>query len=97
VVSPDGTAELVDLPAGPPLGLGGLPFEAAEIDLAEGSLLALYTDGLVESRDRDIDEGGRGLLLVAQPTQHWGTRQTTKGKTIWAEQTLEPTPSGHSP
>ncbi|MER5223666.1 SpoIIE family protein phosphatase [Streptomyces flaveus] len=234
VVSPDGTAELVDLPAGPPLGLGGLPFEAAEIDLAEGSLLALYTDGLVESRDRDIDEGvhrlgqlltrqapsldalcdtvladllpqrpaddvalllartrtldasqvatwdvpadpsavaqtrkdavaqieawglgdaafvtelvvselvtnairhaeppiqlrlihentlicevsdggstaphlrrartydegGRGLLLVAQLTQHWGTRQTTKGKTIWAEQTLEPTPPGHSP
>jgi anti-sigma regulatory factor (Ser/Thr protein kinase) len=232
VVSPDGTAELVDLPAGPPLGLGGLPFEAAEIDLPEGSLLALYTDGLIESRDRDIDdglnrlrhlltrpapsldalcdtvladllpqrpaddvalllarphaldtsqvatweisadpssvaqtrkdavaqveawglddaafvtelvvselvtnairhaeppiqlrlihdntlicevsdgsntaphlrrartydEGGRGLLLVAQLTQRWGTRQSTLGKTIWAEQTFEPVPPGH--
>ncbi|MFI8537568.1 SpoIIE family protein phosphatase [Streptomyces aquilus] len=232
VVSPDGTAELVGLPAGPLLGLGGLPFEAAEIDLPEGSLLALYTDGLVESRDRDIDdglnrlrhlltrpapsldalcdtvladllpqrpaddvalllarthaldtsqvatwevsadpssvaqtrkdavaqveawglddaafvtelvvselvtnairhaeppiqlrlihdnslicevsdasntaphlrrartydEGGRGLLLVAQLTQRWGTRQSTRGKTIWAEQTFEPVPPGH--
>jgi PAS domain S-box-containing protein len=57
LVSPDGTAELLDLPAGPPLGLGGLPFEAAEIELPEGSLLALYTDGLIESRDHDIDEG----------------------------------------
>ncbi|MGW0845885.1 SpoIIE family protein phosphatase [Streptomyces sp. NPDC002787] len=57
VVRPDGTADLLDLPAGPPLGLGGLPFEALETDLPEGSLLALYTNGLVESRDDDIDDG----------------------------------------
>ncbi|MDQ0933512.1 SpoIIE family protein phosphatase [Streptomyces turgidiscabies] len=57
LVSPDGTAELLDLPAGPPLGLGGLPFEAARIELAEGSLLAFYTDGLIEAADRDIDVG----------------------------------------
>ncbi|MET7730399.1 SpoIIE family protein phosphatase [Streptomyces sp. NPDC005402] len=232
MVSLEGTAELVDLPAGPLLGLGGLPFEAAEIELPEGSLLALYTDGLIESRDRDFDdgldqlchllarpapsldalcgtvlagllpqrpaddvalllarshaldasqvatweipadpsvvarvrkaavaqveawglddaafvtelvvselvtnairhaeppiqlrlihdntlicevsdasntaphlrrartydEGGRGLLLVAQLTQRWGTRQSTQGKTIWAEQTFEPAPPGH--
>jgi PAS domain S-box-containing protein len=57
VVSPDGTVELLDLPAGPPLGLGGLPFESAEIELAEGSLLTLYTDGLIQSRDNDIDHG----------------------------------------
>ncbi|MEU9899016.1 SpoIIE family protein phosphatase [Streptomyces phaeochromogenes] len=57
VVSPDGTVELLDLPAGPPLGLGGLPFESLDIELPEGSLLALYTDGLIESRDSDLDEG----------------------------------------
>jgi serine phosphatase RsbU (regulator of sigma subunit) len=57
VVAPGGKTEFLDLPAGPPLGLGGLPFEEAEIQLAEGSLLVLYTDGLVESRQRDIDEG----------------------------------------
>ncbi|MET7695400.1 SpoIIE family protein phosphatase [Streptomyces sp. NPDC005483] len=227
VVLPDGTARLVPLSAGPPLGVGGLPFEATEIELPEGAVVALYTDGLIEDRDRDVDhatgelcraltartdtldelcdtvlkavlpeepgddvalllartralgadrvatwdvepdpahvaatrqaateqlaawgledasfvtelvvselvtnairygeppiqlrlirdrtlicevsdgsstsphlrrahafdEGGRGLLLVAQLTQRWGSRQTGSGKTIWAEQSLEP-------
>ncbi|MFG2290190.1 SpoIIE family protein phosphatase [Streptomyces sp. NPDC048595] len=57
VARPDDTAALLDLPAGPPLGLGGLPFEAMETVLPEGSLLALYTDGLVESRQRGMDAG----------------------------------------
>jgi two-component sensor histidine kinase len=39
---------------------------------------------------RVFDEGGRGLLLVAQFTKHWGTRHTAYGKTIWAEQELLP-------
>ncbi|MFJ7295859.1 SpoIIE family protein phosphatase [Streptomyces collinus] len=65
LVRPDGTVEFLDVPAGPPLGLGGLPFESTELELAEGSLLVLYTDGLVENRGRDIDEGiaaMRGVL-----------------------------------
>ncbi|MER7183940.1 SpoIIE family protein phosphatase [Streptomyces hyaluromycini] len=48
----------VDFPAvpiGPPLGLGGLPFETVQFALPAGSLLALYTDGLIESRARDVD------------------------------------------
>ncbi|MGW1887038.1 SpoIIE family protein phosphatase [Streptomyces sp. NPDC001970] len=56
VVTPDGEVHLLDVPAGPPLGLGGLPFETAELELAEGSLLALYTDGLIQARKRDVDE-----------------------------------------
>ncbi|WP_037683512.1 SpoIIE family protein phosphatase [Streptomyces cellulosae] len=55
LVHPDGTVTFPDLPAGPPLGLGGLPFETAEIHVPEGSRLALYTDGLIEDRHRDID------------------------------------------
>ncbi|WUH43404.1 SpoIIE family protein phosphatase [Streptomyces sp. NBC_00444] len=227
VVLPDGTTRLVELNAGPPLGVGGLPFESVELELPEGAVLALYTDGLIEDRDRDVDhatselcralaartdtldalcdtvlkavlpeepsddvalllartralgadrvatwdvppdpahvavtrqeateqlaawgldeaafvtelvvselvtnairygeppirlrlirdrslicevsdgsstsphlrrahaydEGGRGLLLVAQLTQRWGSRQTVNGKTIWAEQPLPP-------
>ncbi|MEV5440699.1 SpoIIE family protein phosphatase [Streptomyces sp. NPDC052682] len=227
LVLPDGTTRLVPLTAGPPLGVGGLPFEATELELPEGSVVALYTDGLVEDRDRDVDhatgelcralsvpadsldalcdtvlkavmpeepsddvalllartralgtdqvatwdvepdparvaatrqaateqlaawglddaafvtelvvselvtnairygappitlrlirdrtlicevsdgsstsphlrrahafdEGGRGLLLVAQLTQRWGSRQTARGKTIWCEQSLTP-------
>lgn len=42
---------------GPPLGLGGLPFETAQFELPHGSLLALYTDGLIESRACDVDAG----------------------------------------
>ncbi|MER5303000.1 SpoIIE family protein phosphatase [Streptomyces lasiicapitis] len=57
VVDPEGRLSFPDLPAGPPLGLGGLPFESMEIELPVGSLLALFTDGLVEARDRDIDHG----------------------------------------
>lgn len=41
-------------------------------------------------RAHAFDEGGRGLLLVAQLTQRWGSRQTDTGKTIWAEQPLPP-------
>ncbi|MFE1173917.1 SpoIIE family protein phosphatase [Streptomyces sp. NPDC058773] len=57
VVDPEGGVSFPDLPAGPPLGLGGLPFESLEIELPAGSLLALFTNGLVEARDRDVDEG----------------------------------------
>ncbi|MGI5508304.1 SpoIIE family protein phosphatase [Streptomyces sp. CA-106131] len=55
LVTPDGRAELLPLPAGPLLGLGGLPFETTEFVVPEGGLLALFTDGLVERRDGDID------------------------------------------
>ncbi|MEU0897237.1 SpoIIE family protein phosphatase [Streptomyces massasporeus] len=55
LVHPDGTVTYPDLPAGPPLGLGGLPFDAVEVDLPAGSQLVLYTDGLIEDRHRDVD------------------------------------------
>ncbi|MCZ7461818.1 SpoIIE family protein phosphatase [Streptomyces sp. WMMC940] len=64
VVEPGGRVTFPDLPAGPPLGLGGLPFECLEIELSVGSLLALFTDGLVEARDRDIDKGLETLARV---------------------------------
>ncbi|MEV2211913.1 SpoIIE family protein phosphatase [Streptomyces sp. NPDC050997] len=41
---------------------------------------------------RTTDEGGRGLLLVSQFTQRWGTRFTPEGKIIWAEQSLTEPP-----
>lgn len=39
-------------------------------------------------RARSDDEGGRGLFLVAQLTDHWGTRYAARGKIIWAELSL---------
>ncbi|MFB7292396.1 SpoIIE family protein phosphatase, partial [Actinacidiphila glaucinigra] len=62
LVTPDGGARLVDLPSGPPLGLGGLPFEATCLDLPEGSVLALYTDGLIHGPALDTDRGLRRLV-----------------------------------
>ncbi|MET8767808.1 SpoIIE family protein phosphatase [Streptomyces sp. NPDC004658] len=68
VVTPDGMVRFLDVPAGPPLGLGGLPFEAMETELPEGSLLALYTDGLLEARDHDIDEAlDRMFIALGHP------------------------------
>jgi anti-sigma regulatory factor (Ser/Thr protein kinase) len=55
LVRPDGTVTFPDLPTGPPLGLGTLPFESAEIELPEDTLIALYTDGLLGSCGQDID------------------------------------------
>ncbi|MFI9755318.1 SpoIIE family protein phosphatase [Streptomyces collinus] len=70
LVTPDGTVDFLDVPAGPPLGLGGLPFESTELELAEGSLLVLYTDGLVENRVRDIDEGIAAMREVLGRPAH---------------------------
>ncbi|MFE0379614.1 SpoIIE family protein phosphatase, partial [Streptomyces inhibens] len=57
VLWPDGTAEIAEVPGGPPLGLGGLPFETWQRQLPESTRLVLFTDGLVEDRNRDIDDG----------------------------------------
>ncbi|WP_328535487.1 SpoIIE family protein phosphatase [Streptomyces sp. NBC_00344] len=64
IVDSGGEVSFPALPAGPPLGLGGLPFECSEIELPVGSLLALFTDGLVEARGRDVDEGLGTLVRV---------------------------------
>ncbi|WP_405851187.1 SpoIIE family protein phosphatase [Streptomyces sp. NBC_00090] len=57
VREPDGTVRIVDDVLGVPLGVGGFPFGTLEIELQEGDTLALYTDGLVEARGKDIDDG----------------------------------------
>ena len=64
VVHPDGTAVLPEVPVGPPLGMGCSPFEAVDCELPEGTLLVLYTDGLVEDRRHDIDAGLARLRAV---------------------------------
>ncbi|MFF9275849.1 SpoIIE family protein phosphatase [Streptomyces griseosporeus] len=61
LLPPDGPPHRVPVPAGPPLGVGGLPFECTEVELREGSVLAFYTDGLIEARGGDADAGFRAL------------------------------------
>ncbi|MGW2702819.1 SpoIIE family protein phosphatase [Streptomyces sp. NPDC001340] len=53
----DGSAEAVDLLPGPPLAVCGMPYETTTIDLEPGSVLALYTDGLVHQGAHDAGDG----------------------------------------
>ncbi|KJK41139.1 PAS/PAC sensor protein [Streptomyces variegatus] len=70
LVEPGEPALMLDVPPGLPLGVGGEPFEEVEVELPEGALLALYTDGLVESRDHPLDEGLQAFVsALSDPTQ----------------------------
>jgi anti-sigma regulatory factor (Ser/Thr protein kinase)/PAS domain-containing protein len=52
-----GVVQRADEPTGPPLGTGGWIHSSGSIPLSPGSTAVLYTDGLVERRDEDLDEG----------------------------------------
>ncbi|MEZ7160005.1 SpoIIE family protein phosphatase [Streptomyces althioticus] len=53
----NGTVRRADEPTGPPLGTGGWMHASGTVPLGPGSTAVLYTDGLVERRDEDLDEG----------------------------------------
>jgi len=68
---PDGTTELIDLPAGLLLGAGPARYPAIDRQLPPGSVLALYTDGLIEQPGQDIGTGMSQLAraLAAGPAR----------------------------
>ncbi|GAA5041213.1 SpoIIE family protein phosphatase [Streptomyces similanensis] len=57
VIDPEGRVTYVPVSPGPPLGVGGLPFEVAETDLGSGSVLALFSNGLLEEVGGELDRG----------------------------------------
>jgi anti-sigma regulatory factor (Ser/Thr protein kinase) len=61
LAQPGRPPEMVDVPSGMPLGVGGEPFEEITVELPDGALLGLYTDGLVESRGQPLDTGLEAL------------------------------------
>ncbi|MEU5536404.1 amino acid permease [Streptomyces sp. NPDC020362] len=63
VAEPDtGVVDYPELPTGPPLGIGGPPYQSTELELAPGSLVALFTGGLLQAADgRDA-----GLAQLSQ-------------------------------
>ncbi len=61
VADVQGTVAFLDGPSGTPLGAGGHDFLTERVPLPPGSLLVLYTDGLIEARDRDLDQGMQEL------------------------------------
>ncbi|MGW7407810.1 SpoIIE family protein phosphatase [Streptomyces sp. NPDC054833] len=63
----DGSSELLDLPTGAPIGVGGVPFEAVVVPVSPGDRLVLCTDGLVEVRGADI---GEGLAALCESAAH---------------------------
>jgi serine phosphatase RsbU (regulator of sigma subunit)/anti-sigma regulatory factor (Ser/Thr protein kinase) len=67
LVRPDGTNELLDVMPAPPLGVGTGLIQSRTLTIEDGSLLVLYTDGLVEKRSRDIDEGLNRLREIFGP------------------------------
>ncbi|GAQ50672.1 ATP-binding SpoIIE family protein phosphatase [Streptomyces acidiscabies] len=67
LVRADGTSELLDLPTGAPVGVGGVPFEAVRLRVEPGDRLVMCTDGLVEIRGEDI---GVGLETLCESAAH---------------------------
>ena len=67
LVRPDGSSEFLDVSPAPPLGVGEGIIRSRTFEIEDGSLFVLYTDGLVESRDRDIDDGLNRLRGVFGP------------------------------
>jgi len=57
VVWPDGTVQFAQAATDPPLGVAEPPFEVVDLKVPQDGLLVLYTDGLIESAQRDLDTG----------------------------------------
>lgn len=57
LVTDDGVARFIDIEPGPPLGVGGVPYESSTLELEPGSVLALYTDGLIRAEESDVESG----------------------------------------
>jgi serine phosphatase RsbU (regulator of sigma subunit)/anti-sigma regulatory factor (Ser/Thr protein kinase) len=66
-VRPDGAVQFPQLPEHPPLGVGGTPFQSAEFPLPQGTVIALYTDGLLDLRRHHADAALDRLAALLAP------------------------------
>ncbi|WP_254069172.1 SpoIIE family protein phosphatase [Streptomyces sp. TM32] len=76
IVDPEGTVTFPDWDCNPPLGAAEPPFDTFDLALPEGSLLVLYTDGLIESATRDIDQGMDQLARTLTHAVHHDETET---------------------
>lgn len=88
IVDLEGRVTFPELPPGTPIGLGLMSFESTEFEVPEGSVIALYTDGLVERRDADIDVG-LDRLRVALSRAATGASRESKASAGRAGTALE--------
>jgi serine phosphatase RsbU (regulator of sigma subunit) len=75
IIAPSGEVTFLRPPSGTPIGLGLSSYRSLDLELAEGSLIALYTDGLIETREADIEAGidrlgGVLARAAALPLEH---------------------------
>ncbi len=80
----DGKAEVLSPPRCPPIGLGRTPFETMEIAAEDGSMLVLYTDGLVEERGQDI---GLSVELLRRRLANGASIEALSDDVLSAERT----------
>ncbi|MEH0573206.1 SpoIIE family protein phosphatase [Streptomyces sp. B21-108] len=85
LVRPDGTVTIVEVSPGPPLGVGGMPFETTTLDLDPDSVLALYTKGLLRSGGFDVDAGMRRLAGELGARCGTGSTLDTVGRAVVSE------------
>ncbi|GAA4058688.1 SpoIIE family protein phosphatase [Streptomyces shaanxiensis] len=91
LLHPDGGTEVVRVPPGAPIGVGGGGFESTEMHAPAGATLLLYTDGLVESRDSDVLTGVERLRARLQET---ASRSTPPSLDLLCDQALGTLGSG---
>jgi serine phosphatase RsbU (regulator of sigma subunit)/anti-sigma regulatory factor (Ser/Thr protein kinase) len=68
LIRPDGSTEFLEVEKAPPLGVGESSIISRTMQIEDGSLLLMYTDGLVERRTEDIDHGLAGLRAMFGPS-----------------------------
>ncbi|SDK31295.1 SpoIIE family protein phosphatase [Nonomuraea jiangxiensis] len=67
IAAPGGDVGFPELPTGTPIGLGLGSYESRDLELAGGTVIALYTDGLVETREADLGTGMDRLAVALSP------------------------------
>ncbi|MGW2449241.1 SpoIIE family protein phosphatase [Streptomyces sp. NPDC001675] len=93
LVQQNGTARIVDEVApGPPLGVGGMPFETTTLDLAPGSVMALYTDGLIQHVHHDPEAGLTRLIDRLATSCRPGCTLEETGRAVIAHAADSPPP-----
>lgn len=90
VATPDGTTQPLPVRPGPPLGVGGLPFETTTVHLPPDSWLALYTDGLLSGRTEDVDAAVDRLALRIAELHGSASPLEEAGRALTAEQAAHP-------
>ncbi|MCF3961897.1 SpoIIE family protein phosphatase [Streptomyces fuscigenes] len=73
LIAPDGGVRQPDLPAGTPIGLGEGGYQEVAVPVAPGTVVAMYTDGLVRARPGDRGDGVEHLAgRLARPADDLG-------------------------